>query len=111
MHDHPGWIQLLYKRHSAWHALHTAFLLNSTNDNIAEQVDALPNGREQLRRVALSELASDDPGVIALSLVYLGVVGIHDDLAAAESFLGHPSDLVVRAAKVCRYALRHAVRG
>lgn len=73
MNGCPGWRQLLYKRHTAGHALQPAFLLSHFNEFIAEQANAQPDGREQLRQVALSELESYDPQFVALSLVCLAV--------------------------------------
>ena len=40
MNDVPGWIRLLYKRHAAEYALHTAFLLEHIRGLIAEEADA-----------------------------------------------------------------------
>lgn len=106
MNDRPGWILSMYKRGSAGHALHTAFLLNFTNENIAELADIEPDGRDQLRQVALSELGSEDPQVVALSLVFLGVVGRPEDLPAVLPFVDGQSDLVRRAARACQFELR-----
>jgi hypothetical protein len=106
MNDRPGWIQLLYERHTAGWALHTAFLLEFHQNLVAEEVDAQPNGREQLREVALSELNSHDPSVTAMSLLFLGVAGQPDDLPAVEVFVADPSDLVQKAARASLFELR-----
>jgi hypothetical protein len=106
MNDRPGWIQLLYKRHTAGYALSTAFLLDFMTEFIAGEADAQPDGREQLRRVALIELESHDPQLVAFSLVCLSVVGQPDDLSAVKRFITHPSDLVQRAARTCLFKLR-----
>ncbi len=108
MTDRPGWIDLIFKRWNAGHALSTSFLLNSTNQEIAELSDGQPNGREQLRQASLDELASDDSRSVALALVFLGVVGRVDELPRIEQFVQHPSELVRRAARCCRFELRHA---
>jgi hypothetical protein len=110
MNDLPGWIQFLYKRGSAGHALHTGLLLDLTNESIAEEADAHPGGRQQLREVALSELESGDLQNVALSLVYLSVVGQAEDLNAVERFANHGSDLVQRAARTCQYQLHRVVK-
>lgn len=107
MNELPGWIQMLYKRLTAYHALHTAFLHESAKSQIAEMADGQPNGRQQLRETALSNLSSSDPSVIALSLVFLSVVGEAQDTAHATNLLNHTSDLVQRAAKACQFALEH----
>ena len=110
MHDRPGWIQLLYKRDNAEWALHTAFLLNSFKDFVAEEADAQPDGREQLRQVALSELTSPDPNFVTMSLLYLGVVGQSDDLPAVESFVAHPTELIQKAAQASLFELKRKTR-
>jgi hypothetical protein len=96
----------LYDRHNAWHALHTAFLLESTQDFIANEADLRPGGREQLRRVALCELESDDERTVASSLVCLSVVGQPVDLPALDRLIAHPSELIQRAARACRFELQ-----
>lgn len=101
-----GWIRLLYKRHSASHALHSAFLLNLTRDQIAENARSRPGGCDELRAFALRELASQDLGRVAYSLVVLCAIGLAEDLAMIEPLLDHPSEVVRRAAKACRYELR-----
>ncbi len=106
MDGHRGWILALYRRMNARGALHTGFLFDLTSTEIPEEVASQPNGRDQLRHVALSELQSDDPQKAALSLVFLGVVGQAGDSAAAEALSDHPSDLVSRAARACWFALR-----
>jgi hypothetical protein len=111
MNDRPGWIQLLYKRGSAGHALHSGFLLNLTAESVAEVAASQPNGREELREVAMTELESDDSQAVALSLVYLGVVGKPEDLPAVDRFADHPSDLIRKAARACLFGLRQAARG
>jgi hypothetical protein len=106
MDDYPGWIQLLYKRKSASHALHTSFLLHLTNSDIAQLANFQPDGRDQLRKIAILELNSEDTQIIALSLVFLGVVGQPDDLVYVEPFVNHPFDLVRKAARTCQFELR-----
>jgi hypothetical protein len=106
MNERPGWIQLLYERHNAWHALHSAFLLHGFKDFVAGEADAQPDGRGQLRQVALSELRSDDPHSVAMSLLFLGVVGHLDDLPAVETFITHPSDLIQKAARASLFELK-----
>jgi len=101
-----GWIRLLYKRHSASHALHSAFLLNLTREQIAEDARARPGGRDELHAFALEQLASEDPGRVAYSLVVLCAVGQSKDLPLMEPLLDHPSEIVQRAARACRYELR-----
>jgi hypothetical protein len=110
MNDRPGWIQLLYERYTASYALHTAFLLKFVNGLVAEEADAQPNGREELRQVALSELNSPDPQVVAMSLLLLGVVGQSDDLAAIESLAVHTADIVQRAARTSLFELKQKSR-
>ncbi len=105
--DHPGWIQFLYKRDSADYSLRSAFLLKFTNEILAEKVCSEPDGREQLRQAALAELGSEDPEVVALSLVYLGVVGRPEDLPTVQRFVDDPSELVRRAARTCAFELTH----
>lgn len=105
-----GWIRLLYKRHSASHALHSAFLLNLTREQIAEGARARPGGRDELRAFALEELASEDAGKVAYSLVVLCAVGLSEDLALIKPLLDHPSELVRRAARACRFELRRKRR-
>ncbi len=101
-----GWIELLYKRHRAGHALHSAYLLNLTNSFIAEEADSVEDGRSLLREAALSHLASENAEVVAQSLLYLGVVGSHRDLEVVNQFTEHESDLVQRAARACSFELR-----
>jgi len=110
MNDRPGWIQLLYERHTAGWALHTAFLLNFHQDFVAEEADAQPDGREQLRQVALSELNSHDLHFVAMSLLFLGVVGQSDDVPAVEAFVAHPSDLIQKAARASLFELKRKKR-
>jgi hypothetical protein len=110
MKDRPIWIQLLYKRHSASYALHSAFLLEFVNGLVVAEADAQPNGREQLRQVALSELNSPDPQVVAISLLFLGVVGRPNDISAVEGFGNHQSDLVQKAARTSLFELRQENR-
>jgi hypothetical protein len=108
MNHRPGWIQLLYKRSNAGHALHTGFLLNITNENIAEIADSHIGGREQLREVALTELDSDDSQILALSLLFLGIAGQPEDFTIIKKFVDHPSDLIQKAARACRFELLQA---
>ena len=106
MNDRPGWIRLLYERHTAWRALHTAFLLNSFKGFVSEEADARPNGRGQLREVALAELNSPDPQCVAISLLFLGIVGQLSDMPAVEAFVTHESDLVQRASRASLFQLK-----
>jgi len=92
MNDRPGWIQLLYERHTASYALHTAFLLKFVNGLIIEEADAQPSGREKLRQVALSELDSPDRQVVAMSLLFLGMVGQAADLPTIRNLVAHECD-------------------
>jgi hypothetical protein len=110
MTDTPGWIQVLYKGLNAGHALHTAFLHNLTQSQIAEMADGQPNGRRELRDTALSQASSSDPRIVALSLVFLSVVGEAEDSALAAALSDHASGLVRRAARACRFALEHRSR-
>jgi hypothetical protein len=110
MNDRPGWIQLLYKRHNAEWALHTAFLLSFYQHLVAEEADTQPDGREQLRQVALSELNSHDPHYVAMSLLFLGVVGQLDDIPAVESSVDHPTELVQKAAQASLFELKRKTR-
>ena len=110
MSEYPGWIQVLFSRGSAHHALKTAFLVNSTRTCIENEVDAHHNGRELLRAVALEELSSDNIDNVAYSLVCLSVVGRPADLVNVEPYVTHTSDLVCRAAKSCRFALKQLSR-
>jgi hypothetical protein len=105
MTDTPGWIRLLFKRFSADHALHTAFLLGQMNERIASDVNVQPNGRADLRRESLALLDGDDPGAVAMSLVCLGIVGESKDLCRVDPLLSHESDLVRRAARSCRFEI------
>ncbi len=102
----PTWIQILIKRSHAGHALHSAFLLDLACQSIAEYADAEPNGRGELRQFALGEAQSADVEMAALALVFLSVAGVPADLAFAQGFVKHPSDLVRRAARTCCYELR-----
>lgn len=110
MPETPAWISLLFKRSKACHALHTGFLLELTNRDTRELVDAYPDGNRLLRQVSLERLNSSNPHTLALSLIFLGVVGSLEDVSHAESFLDHSSDLVQRAAKTCCYELKQASR-
>jgi len=101
---------LLYKRQSPAHALHSDFLLEHTRGFIAGEADAQPDGREQLRRIAVRELESHDPRTVAWSLICLGVVGLPEDLPMAERFVAHPSDLIQRSALTCQFELKRMKR-
>jgi hypothetical protein len=106
MNDVPGWIQLLYKRHTPEYALQTAFLLDFVRGSVAEQADAQPDGREQLRQIAVRKVESHDPQTVAWSLICLGVVGLPEDLSMVERFIAHPSDSIQRAARACQFQLK-----
>ena len=111
MIDTPGWIQILYARGCASHALKTAFLLNLTNSDVAETAASQPEGRKLLREVALNQLESDNEEVVAQSLLFLRVVGQQEDLCFVERFLVNASDLIQRAARVACYELKQMARG
>ncbi|MFZ1936605.1 MAG: hypothetical protein WCB27_07100 [Thermoguttaceae bacterium] len=110
MNDRPGWIQLLYDRHTAEPALRTACLLHLSQGFIAGEADAQPAGREQLRKAALDEVESDDPQFVGFSLICLGVVGEPEDLPVVTGFTDHPSDLIQRAARTCLFELEQKKR-
>ena len=106
MNDVPRWIFSLYRTSNAGHALTTSFLLDLTRSQITEMAEAQLDGRQHLRQFALDEISSNDPEVVALSLIFLSVVGDAEDLAAVEGAMTHDSDLVRRAARVCQYELQ-----
>lgn len=108
MTDHPAWVQLLLKRESAGHWMASAFLSDLSRENVLELADQQPDGRETLRQAALTELTSESPEQVAVAILFLSVVGRHEDLAAVSTFLRHSSATVERAAKVCRFALQRA---
>jgi len=110
MNEYPAWIQILFKRGSASSALASAFLVDITSKSIANEADAHHNGRELLRQAALEQLSSDNIEQIAYSLACLSVVGLPQDLVKVELYVAHPSDLVCRAAKLCRFSLRQLSR-
>ena len=113
MTDTPGWIQLLFKRSKAESALHSAFLYDLNKANILEEINARPNGPDELRQVALGELDSADPETLAMTLVFLSIVGKPEDLRIVGNLqlADHSSELVRRAAKTCLFDLRHADSG
>lgn len=110
MNDIPGWIEHLYSRGDASHALHTGFLLNITYDFITDVVEAHADGRSQLRQNALNRLESSADNEIALSLIFLAVVGHAEDASNVSALLHHPSELVQKAAKGCVFALNRPGR-
>lgn len=101
---------MLYKRRKAGHALHSAELLKWTSELVAERAAAEGNGQAELRRVAIQELESGDSETVALSLVFLSVVGQPQDLPKVEPLVAHPSDLIQRAARACRFQLQAMAR-
>lgn len=111
MTDTPGWIGLIFNRKTAYHALHTAFLLDLNNEQIASEADGQPNGRADLRRESLAIVRGDAPGAVAMALVYLGIVGEPEDLSQVDGFLFHSDNLVRRAAKTCRFEIVQRSRG
>jgi hypothetical protein len=64
----------------------------------------------ELRAVALDRLSEADPEIVAFSLVLLGAVGRPEDLPVVDSTAAHPSELVRKAARACRFQLERAAR-
>ena len=106
MDETPAWIELLYRRLNPYHALVSAFVVDLTQSQLAQAAESNEQGRDKLRQVALAELLNNDSDTVALSLVFLAVVGTSNDLPAVTEFAAHPSDVVRRAANYCLYALR-----
>lgn len=110
MPDRPGWIQHLFARSSAEHALSSAFLLDLSQDGVRQAVAANPDGEHALRTAAREELTSADPQTVALALLFLSVVGQSNDLEQVEPLGESESDLVRRAAKACVFHLTQQSR-
>ena len=101
-----GWIEILFKRHTAAYALRSAFLLNDSYRLISDEADARPKGRDALRHAALARLSSHEEGAMSYSLIVLAVVGLPEDLAVVEPLRDHASDVVRRAARACVFKLK-----
>ena len=110
MDAEPGWILSLCRGQNADHALTSAFILDLTKSHITDIVDSQLDGRGQLRRFALRQISSAEPGYVALSLIFLSIVGESKDLQTVEGLTAHSSNLVRRAARVCEYDLKRADR-
>ena len=108
--ERAGWIDLLFKRHTAFHALKTGFLLNLSQKQLKEESESHPNGPHALRKAALEQLKSGHLEFVAFALVVLSVVGQAEDLSRVDGFIEHPDELVRKAACACRFKLRRPNR-
>jgi hypothetical protein len=110
METTAGWIESLFSRHTAAHALSSGFLLKTAYRLIAQEADSKPEARSALRTVALARLLRDEEDAASYSVIVLAVVGLPPDRVVLEPLLDHPSDPVRRAARACLFELKRPER-
>ena len=107
--SYPAWIEWLFRSGiglGCFDGEYALFRQRLARENIQSLIDAEPESLQLLRRSSLQELHSTDTHKIERALLYLMVVGRAADVAAVETLLRHPSEIVRKAAKTCRFELK-----
>jgi hypothetical protein len=65
------------------------------------------HGRDALRGAALARLAGADPRAVERALACLFVIGSLSDVSDIEPLLHHADPDVRKAARTCRFEIRH----
>jgi hypothetical protein len=75
-------------------------------ERVWEAVDAYENGRNQLHDACVQHLADPDDDVVENALACLFVIGTSADMQAVEALFQHPSEIIRKAARTCRFEIR-----